>query len=36
MMSVGGELYRVPDGTRKRIVEVHMLANEVRSSKTVP
>ena len=30
MVSVGGNLYSVPDATRKRIVEVHTLANEVR------
>jgi len=29
MVSVGGNLYGVPDATRKRIVEVHTLANEV-------
>ena len=29
MVSVGGNLYSVPDATRKRIVEVHTLANEV-------
>jgi transposase len=29
MVSVGGNLYSVPDATRKRIVEVHLLANEV-------
>jgi hypothetical protein len=28
-VSVGGNLYSVPDATRKRIVEVHTLANEV-------
>jgi hypothetical protein len=28
MVSVGGNLYSVPDATRKRIVEVHTLANE--------
>ena len=28
-MSVAGNLYSVPDATRKRIVEVHTLANEV-------
>jgi hypothetical protein len=30
MVSVGGNLYSVPDATRKRIVDVHTLANEVR------
>jgi hypothetical protein len=29
MVSVGGNLYSVPDATRKRIVEIHTLANEV-------
>ncbi|MCS3764727.1 hypothetical protein GGE24_005577 [Bradyrhizobium centrosematis] len=29
MVSVGGNLYSVPDATRKRIVEVHTLANEM-------
>jgi hypothetical protein len=29
MVSVGGNLYSVPDATRKRIVDVHRLANEV-------
>jgi hypothetical protein len=29
MVSVGGNLYRVPDATRKRTVEVHTFANEV-------
>jgi hypothetical protein len=29
-VSVGGNLYSVPDATRKRIVEVHTLADEVR------
>src|SRR5258705_6796277 len=29
MVSVGGNFYSVPDATRKRIVEVHTLANEV-------
>jgi transposase len=29
MVSVGGNLYSVPDATRKRTVEVHTLANEV-------
>jgi len=29
MVSVGGNLYGVPDATRKRIVEVHTLAKEV-------
>ena len=28
-MSIGGNLYSVPNATRKRIVEVHTLANEV-------
>jgi hypothetical protein len=30
MKTVGGNLYSVPDATRKRIVEVHTLADEVR------
>jgi transposase len=30
MVSVGGNLYSVPDTTRRRLVEVHTLANEVR------
>jgi transposase len=30
MVSVGGNLYSVPDVTRKRVVEVHTLADEVR------
>lgn len=30
MVSVGGNLYSVPDATRKRIVEVHSFADEVR------
>ena len=29
-MSVGGNLYSVPDATRRRIVKVHTLAEEVR------
>lgn len=29
-MSVGGNLYSVPDCTRRRIVEVQTLANEIR------
>ena len=29
-MSVGGNLYSVPDATRKRVVEVHTLADEIR------
>src|ERR1700744_6534804 len=29
MVSVGGNLYSVPDGTRKRVVEVHSLADEI-------
>jgi Mu transposase, C-terminal domain len=29
LVSVGGNLYSVLDATRKRIVEVHTLANEV-------
>jgi transposase len=29
MVSVGGNLYSVPDATRKRIVEVHTLADQV-------
>jgi hypothetical protein len=30
MVSVGGNLYSVPDTTRKRVVEVHTLADEIR------
>jgi transposase len=30
MVSVGGNLYSVPDLTRKRVVEVHTLADEIR------
>ena len=30
MVSVGGNLYSVPDTTRRRIFEVHVLADEVR------
>ena len=30
MVSVGGNLYSVPDATRKRVIEVHTLADEVR------
>lgn len=30
MVSVGGNLYSVPDLTRKRVVEVHSLADEIR------
>jgi Mu transposase, C-terminal domain/Integrase core domain len=30
MISVGGNLYSVPDATRKRVVEVHTLADEIR------
>ncbi len=30
MVSVDGNLYSVPDGTRKRAVEVHVLAQEIR------
>jgi transposase len=30
MVSVGGNLYSVPDSTRRRVVEVHTLANEIR------
>ncbi len=29
MVSVGGNLYSVPDATRKRVVEVHSLADEI-------
>jgi hypothetical protein len=29
MVSVGGNLYSVPDATRKRTVEVHTLADQV-------
>jgi hypothetical protein len=30
MVSVGGNLYSVPDATRNRVVEVHSLADEIR------
>jgi hypothetical protein len=30
MVSVGGNFYSVPDATRRRTVEVHTLADEVR------
>lgn len=30
MVSVGGNLYSVPDATQKRVVEVHTLADEIR------
>lgn len=30
MVSVGGNLYSVPDGIGRRVVEVHSLANEIR------
>jgi hypothetical protein len=30
MVSVGGNLYSVPDSTRRRVVEVHTLAHEIR------
>src|SRR5205814_4337996 len=30
MVSVGGNLYSVPDSTRRRVVEVHTLASEIR------
>jgi transposase len=30
MVSIDGNLYSVPDGTRKRSVEVHVLAHEIR------
>lgn len=30
MVSVGGNLYSVPDSTRRRVVEVHTLAEEIR------
>lgn len=30
MVSLDGNLYSVPDGTRKRVVEVHVLAGEIR------
>jgi len=29
MVSVGGNLYSVPDTTRKRVLEVHALADEI-------
>ena len=34
MVSVGGNLYSVPDATRKRIVEVHTLTDEVRIARS--
>src|SRR5439155_26469155 len=34
MVSVGGNLYSVPDATRKRVVEVHSLADEIRIFET--
>ena len=30
MVSVGGNLYSVPDATRRRVLEVHILADEIR------
>jgi transposase len=30
MVSVGGNLYSVPDATRRRVVEIHTLADEIR------
>ncbi|TIX61625.1 MAG: IS21 family transposase, partial [Mesorhizobium sp.] len=30
MVSVGGNFYSVPDATRRRVVEVHTLADEIR------
>jgi hypothetical protein len=30
MISVGGNLYSVPDTTRRRVFEVHVLADEIR------
>jgi transposase len=30
MVSIGGNLYSVPDSTRRRVVEVHTLADEIR------
>jgi transposase len=30
MVSIGGNLYSVPDATRRRVVEVHTLADEIR------
>jgi transposase len=30
MVSVGGNLYSIPDSTRRRVVEVHTLASEIR------
>jgi hypothetical protein len=30
LVSVGGNLYSVPDATRKRVVEVHSLTDEIR------
>jgi transposase len=34
MVSVGGNLYSVPDATRKRVVEIHTLADEIRIFET--
>jgi Mu transposase, C-terminal domain len=30
MVSVGGNLYSVPDTTRRRVFDVHVLADEIR------
>ena len=30
MVSVGGNLYSVPDTTRRRVLDVHALANAIR------
>lgn len=35
MVSVGGNYYTVPDATRRRVVEVHSLADEIRIFKDV-
>jgi transposase len=35
MVSVGGNLYSVPAATRKRVVEVHSLADEIRISRRI-
>ena len=34
MVSVGGNLYSVPDTTRRRVLDVHVFADAIRISKT--
>lgn len=34
MVSVGGDFYSVPDTTRRRVLEVHALADEVQIFET--